>query len=431
MEELSALVDNLSNSDIVVIINRIRKSNAIKLAAENRKKMQVFYGVLLQYFAILANQKPLNIELLNFLVKPLIEMSMETPYFAAICARQRILRARTEFCATVKNPENSCWPSSKTLFLLRLWSLIFSCSDFRHVVMTPATVLMCEYLARSPIVSGRDAAVGSFLCSMLLCITKQSRKFCPEAVMFLRTLLMAAKDRKPATNQDSQFYELMELKALRPLLCIRECVDQIDPLNFLTLMDLPEDDSFLSSNNFRASVLLTVIETLRGFVSIYEGFSSFPEFFLPISILLVEVAEQDNMPQVLTDKFQDVAQLIKTKADEHHILRQPLQMRKQKPVAIKMLNPKFEENFVKGIDYDPDRERAERRKLKKVLKQEAKGAIRELRKDNSFLYEVKAREKLLMEEEKAEKYGKVRLFLQEQEHAMKSGQLGKGRKRRR
>lgn len=90
-------------------------------------------------------------------------------------------------------------------------------------------------------------------------------------------------------------------------------------------------------------MLLTVIETLRGFVSIYEGFSSFPEFFLPISILLVEVAEQENMPQVLTDKFQDVAQLIKTKADEHHILRQPLQMRKQKPVAIKMLNPKFEE----------------------------------------------------------------------------------------
>lgn len=88
-------------------------------------------------------------------------------------------------------------------------------------------------------------------------------------------------------------------------------------------------------------------------------------------------------------------------------------------------------SFVKGIDYDPDRERAERRKLKKVLKQEAKGAIRELRKDNSFLYEVKAREKVLMEEEKAEKYGKVRLFLQEQEHAMKSGQLGKGRKRRR
>ncbi|KAM2884161.1 hypothetical protein COP2_011509 [Malus domestica] len=285
-EEFGALVDNLSNADIVLIINRIRKSNAIKLAAENRKKMQVFYGVLLQYFAILANRKPLNMELLNFLVKPLIEMSMETPYFAAICARERILRARTEFSETVKNPEQSYWPSSKTIFLLRLWSLIFPCSDFRHVVMTPATLLMCEYLARSPIMSGRDTAVGSFLCSMLLSITKQSRKFCPEAVMFLTTLLMAAKDRKPMPSQNSHFCHLMELKAIRPLLCINESVGQVNPLNFLTIMDLPEDSSFFRSDDFRASVLVTVIETL--------------------------LAEQDNIPQVLTDKLKDVAELIKT-----------------------------------------------------------------------------------------------------------------------
>ena len=40
-EEFSALLDNCSNSDTILIINRIRASNAIKLAAENRKKMQV------------------------------------------------------------------------------------------------------------------------------------------------------------------------------------------------------------------------------------------------------------------------------------------------------------------------------------------------------------------------------------------------------
>lgn len=68
--------------------------------------------------------------------------------------------------------ENSCWPASKTLVLLRLWSLIFPCSDFRHVVMTPAIFLMCEYLMRCPILSGRDVAVGSFLCSMLLSVCK-------------------------------------------------------------------------------------------------------------------------------------------------------------------------------------------------------------------------------------------------------------------
>lgn len=64
----------------------------------------MFYGVLLQYFAVLANNRPLNVELLDLLVKPLLEMSGEIPYFAAICARQRILRTRTQFCEIIKNP---------------------------------------------------------------------------------------------------------------------------------------------------------------------------------------------------------------------------------------------------------------------------------------------------------------------------------------
>lgn len=86
---------------------------------------------------------------------------------------------------------------------------------------------------------------------------------------------------------------------------------------------------------------------------------------------------------------------------------------------------------MKGRDYDPDRERAERRKLKKLVKREAKGAARELRKDNSFLFEVKEKDKALLEDERAENYGKARAFLQEQEHAFKSGQLGKGKGRKR
>ena len=86
---------------------------------------------------------------------------------------------------------------------------------------------------------------------------------------------------------------------------------------------------------------------------------------------------------------------------------------------------------MKGRDYDPDRDRAERKKLKKILQKEAKGVARELRKDNYFLFGVKEKDKAQFEEERTEKYGKARAFLQEQEHAFKSGQLGRSRKRRR
>ncbi|XP_010257952.1 PREDICTED: nucleolar protein 14 [Nelumbo nucifera] len=431
LSDLCTLLDNRSDAEIVEAINRIRIYNAIKLAAENRKKMQVFYGVLLQYFAVLANKKPLNFKLLNLLVMPLIEMSAETPYFAAICARQRILRIRTQFCEDVKRQEKSCWPSLKTLLLLRLWSMIFPCSDFRHVVMTPAILLMCDYLMRCPILCGRDIAVGSFLCSMVLSVVKQSQKFCPEAIIFLKTLLMSASDAKLGSCHHSQLYYLVELKMLTPWLRLHDHVSEIHTLDFLDVMDMPEDSSFFSSDDFRVGVLVSVVETLRGFVHIYDGLASFPEIFMPVSTLLYGVAKQEFLPDVLQENFGNVAELIKNKANEHQMLRQPLQMRKQKPVPNKQLTPKFEENFVKGRDYDPDRERAERKKLKKLLKREAKGAARELRKDNYFLSEVKEKERAILEEERAEKYGKAWNFLQEQEHAFKSGQLGKGRKRRR
>lgn len=88
---------------------------------------------------------------------------------------------------------------------------------------------------------------------------------------------------------------------------------------------------------------MTVIETLRGFVDIYDGLNSFPEIFLPITTLLLEVAQQENMPAALQEKLRDTAQVIKKKADEHHMVRRPLEMHKKKPVSIKLLNPKFEE----------------------------------------------------------------------------------------
>ncbi|KAL2940753.1 Nucleolar protein 14 [Bienertia sinuspersici] len=432
MEELLALFQDRSSDDIIEAVRRIRVYNAIALAAENRKKMQVFYGLLLQYFATLANQKPLKLQLLNLLVKPLMEMSTEVPYFAAICARERILRTRTKFIEDIKDSEKSCWPSLKTLLLLRLWSMIFPCSDFRHAVMTPATLLMSEYLMRCSVLTVRDAAIGSFLCCIVLLVSKQSKKFCPEALLFLKALLLSAMDRDQRCSRDSQMFQhLLELKAPLPLLCIDESVKDIMPLDFLKIMNLPDDSSFMNSHGFRASVLVSVVETLGGFANIYGELKAFPEIFLPISALLVDLAGQQNMPVPLQEKLRHLVELIRTKAEEHHKFRQPLQMRKQKPVPIKLLNPKFEEGFIKGRDYDPDRTRAEKRKMAKLVRKEERGAVRELRKDNFFLQEVKEKERRRAEEERAEQYGKARAFLQEQEHNFKSGQLGKGRKRRR
>lgn len=88
---------------------------------------------------------------------------------------------------------------------------------------------------------------------------------------------------------------------------------------------------------------MVVAETLQGFVNVYQGFNSFTEIFFPIIKLLKILAEQDYVPEKLKSKVSDVVQAIEKKVDEQHAVRQPLRMRKKKPVPIKMLNPKFEE----------------------------------------------------------------------------------------
>lgn len=40
-EEFCAILENCSNENVILVVDRIRKSNAIQLAAENRKKIQV------------------------------------------------------------------------------------------------------------------------------------------------------------------------------------------------------------------------------------------------------------------------------------------------------------------------------------------------------------------------------------------------------
>ncbi|XP_048530864.1 nucleolar protein 14 [Triticum urartu] len=428
LQDLSSLVDGRSETEIAEIISRIRTCNSIRLTPENRKKMQVFYGVLLQYFAVLATQSPVKFKVIETLVKPLVEMSGETPYFAAICARERLIHTRARLCEDIKVPGKSSLPSLKTLLLLRLWSLIFPCSDFRHAVATPMLLLMCEYLMRCPIQSGRDAAVGSFLCSMVLAATKESKKFCPEAISFLQTLLVTSLKGEVSNQINDQF---MELKTLKPWLHISEQMHEVNRMNILDLMSMDPDSPFFASDNFKAGVLLSVAECLRGFVIIHEGLCSFPEIFMPVSSLLQQIMEKSELPALLQEIFQDVIDLIKKRSDEHHASREPLQMRKQKPEPIKQLNPKFEENYVKGLDYDPDRERARLKKLKKQVKSEKRGAMSELRKDSYFMAAVKEKERMKHEQERSEKYGKAMAFLQEQESAFKCGQMGKGKKRRR
>uniref|UniRef100_A0A7S0XNZ7 Uncharacterized protein n=2 Tax=Hemiselmis andersenii TaxID=464988 RepID=A0A7S0XNZ7_HEMAN len=105
----------------------------------------------------------------------------------------------------------------------------------------------------------------------------------------------------------------------------------------------------------------------------------------------------------------------------------PLTIHKLPPVAIKQYNPRFDESFDPTRDMDPDRERAERSKLKRQHKKELKGTVRELRKDNQFLEHHRAATVKAQRAARDERGKAIETFLQQQQFEAK---IGGGKKKK-
>ncbi|KAJ1488668.1 Nop14-like family-domain-containing protein [Baffinella frigidus] len=105
----------------------------------------------------------------------------------------------------------------------------------------------------------------------------------------------------------------------------------------------------------------------------------------------------------------------------------PLRLHAAPAVPIKQYNPKFEEAFAPEQDTDLDRERAEKRKLKRQHSKELKGAVRELRKDGAFLAGEQA-DMLKKQRKLRDERGKaIETFLSKQQFEAK---LGGGKKKK-
>ena len=103
--------------------------------------------------------------------------------------------------------------------------------------------------------------------------------------------------------------------------------------------------------------------------------------------------------------------------EQARLRRRPLVLHNHRPLPIKTSIPKFEEGFDPDKRYDPDVERAEAAKLRKQYKKERKGALRELRKDASFLAREQLKEKRERDRAYEEKYRKLVASVQAEEGA--------------
>lgn len=112
--------------------------------------------------------------------------------------------------------------------------------------------------------------------------------------------------------------------------------------------------------------------------------------------------------------------------------RKPLLLQAHKPIPIPTYIPKFETSSSwYARKHDPDRERNEASKLRYQVKQERKGAIRELRKDAKFLASVEHKKQVEKDNAYKERMNKVFNSLEGERAEQKSMEREKTREKRR
>lgn len=419
-EDLAGMLGAHGAEDTFTIISRIRACNAPTLAAENRKRIQTLFGLLLQRFEIFAGQAPIPTDHLDVLSTHIVDLSAQVPFFAATAVKARVEKMSSRLRQALRSGETG-WPPSRTVLLLSLFAAIFPTTDKVHPVMSPVSLYLGNLLAHCAIRSSKDAALAVIIATMSSMYSSASERVFPEAVALMSALVLSAS-RPKAHWSDGLPTHLAE-QIGGPWLS-----SAINSSKSGTL-SLPETLNGIYSGKVSDELLAVV--TLRAALSCLRQLSrpvaktaSASEILLPVRssvVTLLKALKNAKSPSAkLCEDF--MKELDDSLSGS---VKTPLAYHTKAAEAIKTYNPMYEEDgYQKGRDYDPNRERAEARKLKKQLKQEARGAMRELRKDNRFMADARAKEQAQSAEERGARQRDVLSFLEKQESDFKSGGQG-------
>lgn len=112
-------------------------------------------------------------------------------------------------------------PDMGDILFLRLITQIYSTSDFQHAVITPALLLMGQYLCMCPVTSETDALVGLSISQILFKCHEQSKRLQPEVVSYLLRIVTLLSNNGNGdggcggehVHQDDSWFDVKEVEA--------------------------------------------------------------------------------------------------------------------------------------------------------------------------------------------------------------------------
>ncbi|GJJ07321.1 hypothetical protein Clacol_001522 [Clathrus columnatus] len=391
-DEFLSILDGIEEQHLGTVVQRIRALHHPSLDKDNPKKLHAFIRVLIDHVLDVASPPSPNLHLIDYLFPHIYALTKMYPVPAAnVCVTKLTLMHKNLVCGLSQGAALEwarTWPGTAELVFLRLLGKLWSSSDMNHAVISPARILIGMYLSLARIRSVKDIASGLFLCTIILQYEVFSKRLYPEAINFLLCALLCLASH-PFTDP-ALFPGCFPIpdfqgnaKNLRfPSGDVQGC--RVDKPNLVSIMS--GDD--LGSASARLELLDLIFRLLDRFADLNKNVDGFIELYTPIAEVLVKL-DLDGFPPVLVRqrlRLQDsVSRLLKFSRNS----RRPLLLQQHRPIPIASIVPKFTtttSNYLRSKD--PDAERATAAKLRRQVKEERKGAIRELRKDARFLASV-------------------------------------------
>ncbi|PRW57304.1 Nucleolar 14 [Chlorella sorokiniana] len=479
-EAFAQLAAGRSAADLGELVRRMRVVHAAALNSESRKGLQLLYGILVQHFASLAGGSAevdaaagskLPLQHLDALVPHLVELTPQVPFYAATLARARLQRAQERLAESLRDvvERADAWPPARVLLLLKLFATVFPASDKRHPVLTPAGLLICSCLSNCPLARPQHVGAGLFLASLAVHLHSQAQRFVPEPLTFATQLLQSVLPEGAAPPPAPSHQRALAPEQPRWLAVsaadegaanLPASEEDILPLPLAQVLGGSGSDAFWRSAAFKTSAAAAAVRLVLRQAELLGGNAALPEILAPALEALraiVAAASGSSTPQQdggqppackkqrgkqqhqaaapaapaalvapgLAALCRRAIETLEASAAAAQGARRPLfNVHLLKVAEKKQYNPRFEEDFVSGKDYDPDRERAERRKLQRAIRQEERGAARELRRDAAFMAEARDREKAAKQAELFASEKRAKAFLQQQAADMRSGGQG-------
>ena len=385
--EFKSLASGHDDETVVIILKRIVASNHPTLKEENKAKTATFYVVLIKYLVSRYSEGSLSSQLLDescgvlFSVTKHIQRDLYTHFFDVLNSLKHIVTKNT-------GKQLSVVIGKRYVIYFYLLQRLYPVTDYKHPVLTPVIMTLNWALSVCTVKKVPDLKVGIFLCNYILQSAKG--KYCPEVVYFLTQTFRCLLSNK---SENSQEY-VSNFKSRSNFLTDSS---KPAPLSIRTLYE---------NNAAKADVMFALLLTSRYAMRTYHDYTGFSGVFYSLN---------DSMAQLDVNLWHsDIQAIISSLSvlfDQYSQKTMPfLRYQNIKPVSIKMYEPKFGDVYVRDR-----KNKDETKHLKKKIKSEMKGAVREIRKDNKFINRVKHKEQSGMDKARKKKVNEIMGFLSKEQ----------------